>query len=300
MWAWKSRKTLRPQTRFVGKVQVAAGDRPPSRSRPPRRCVGRRQWVLDAVVGAGRGGRRRRCGGRRRWRRRGRCGQSRGGRGPGVEQPVAVVGVGLGPADGQRRGRLLQPVEDLIGRRMRADHPAGDDQRRRRGDLGRGHRGPDVVAGIAELVPVRGRRERELIDRGQAALGVAVGLAGHDRVVAAAGGHDVQAVAAVGVVGQAAILGGGADRDDAGGAGGIGDLIGLVVAGGADDRHPAPVGVADGADDLRDLRARVDLAGEELEAEVDDLRAVVDRVADALCDGRLVALAAGSPARGSA
>ncbi len=43
----------------------------------------------------------------------------------------------------------------------------------------------------------------------------------------------------------------------------------------------------------RDLRGRGDLAGEELEAQVDHLGAVVDRVADAPRDRGLVALAAG-------
>ena len=58
----------------------------------------------------------------------------------------------------------------------------------------------------------------------------AAGLAAQEqRVLAAAGRDQIEADAGVGVLGQAAVLRDGADRDDAGQRGGIGDRVERVL-----------------------------------------------------------------------
>ena len=123
------------------------------------------------------------------------------------------------------------------------------------------------------------------------AVGVAVGIVVRQVGVGAAAGRDErQAGAVVGVVAQAAVLRRRADRDDPLRLGRVGELAVLLVAGRRDDEHVVAMRVVDRADQLGDRRG-LDGAGGELEAEVDDLRVVVDGVVDALGDRRGVAVA---------
>src|SRR6202042_3687288 len=125
-------------------------------------------------------------------------------------------------------------------------------------------------------------------DRARTAAGGAVGVAGNRRVVSPARRDEIEAGAAVRVLGQAAVLGRGADRDHVSRPRRVRDLVALVVAGGTDDGDPVGVGVVDRAYDLWNLGRRRHLVGQELEAQVDHLGSLLDRVADPARDRRLL------------
>ena len=88
---------------------------------------------------------------------------------------------------------------------------------------------------------------------------MAVGVAREVGVGASAGGDERQARAVVGVVGQTAVFGGGPDGDHVRRARRVGDRRVALVAGGGDHDHAAPAGVAQGSDQLGNVR-RGDLA----------------------------------------
>ena len=79
---------------------------------------------------------------------------------------------------------------------------------------------PEVVGRVAERALVLAR-ERELQDRAAVrAVRHAAGCVGQRRVLAAAGRDEVEPRAGVGVLGEAAVLGDGADRSRPGSAAG--------------------------------------------------------------------------------
>src|SRR5207248_2538450 len=106
------------------------------------------------------------------------------------------------------------------GRRVAAEHAAGDHERRDRGHVRSGHRGA-FVAGRQTESPRRGAGKGDLVDGAPGWLvGAAVGIARKAGVGTAARGDERESGAVVGVVGETAVFGGGADRDDIRGAGG--------------------------------------------------------------------------------
>src|ERR1039458_3246804 len=105
---------------------------------------------------------------RRRDRRRRRTG---------IEQAVAIVLVRLRAA--QWLGGLFKAGEDLVRRGTSSERTAGDDQRRRGGDLRRGHRRAVDAARITELARLRRIQQGQLVDRRQRPARVAV-RGGHE------------------------------------------------------------------------------------------------------------------------
>ena len=116
-----------------------------------------------------------------------------------------------------------------------------------------------------------------------------VGIGAERLVVATAGGDEVEPGAAVGVRGQAAVARRRADRDDGGGARRVRHLARVVVARGPDDDDVVAGGKADRVDQGGDVAGGH--VGIELEAEVDHLSVVADRVAHAMGDRCRVAVA---------
>ena len=109
------------------------------------------------------------------------------------------------------RGRA-QARDELRGRRMAAEHAAGDHQRGHRGDVGR--RPSRCLRSRAGMPKRRGELPVKVTWKMSrpAGFGMAVRVAGQVGVGAAAGRHERQARAVVGVVGQAAVFGRRADR----------------------------------------------------------------------------------------
>ena len=227
----------------------------------------------------------RRISGSRRSRRR-RAGRYGAVAAPASTRPAPYCS--SGPGAPRSRAVAFRRSSICCGGGLRAEHAGGDDQRRGGGDLRGGHRGAVVVGRVAEgaLVVV----ERELEDR--AAGGALAGRVGERRVVAAAGGDEVEARAGVGVLGEAAVLG---DRADARArrAAPPGRRRGLsaVFPAAATISAPLPRAYLTAAAIFGIWPAERDRRGE-LEAQVDDLRALLGGVADALGDRVLVAVAA--------
>src|SRR5271165_3787866 len=90
------------------------------------------------------------------------CARTACGRGRSRIHKAGAVERFVAPA-AQFAGGRLQPGGDLGRRWMMAEDAAGDHQRRRRGDVGRGHRGPFVAVGDPEAFH-RAAREGDLED----------------------------------------------------------------------------------------------------------------------------------------
>ena len=132
--------------------------------------------------------------------------------------------------------------------------PEAIDQRGGGRDVRRGHRGADVAGRQAEAA----RRWCAVkviwkMSRPGGLVRAAVRVAVEGGVGAAAGGDEVEVLALVGVVGLAAVLGRGADREHVARARRVGDRRGRRVAGRADHQHALAPGVADRVEDVRDL-----------------------------------------------
>ena len=137
-----------------------------------------------------------------------------------------------------------------------AQYPARDHERRGGRDVRRGHRSAFVTRGYAEALG-RAPRERHLEDiLAGRKFGTAVGIARKVCVRAAARSDEREPAAVVGVRGEAAVFGRGADADHIWSAGGIRDRRVSLVACGSHDENAPPMRVAEGFDQLGDVSRR--------------------------------------------
>ena len=98
---------------------------------------------------------------------------------------------------------------------------------------------------VAELPGLGGVQQRQLVDRRERAVRVAVAVGSQARrIVAAAGRDEIEPRAAVRVVGETAVARRRADRDHGRRRGRVRELRDAFVAGGRDDHDTVTVGVA--------------------------------------------------------